>query len=67
MRHHDVILAALATIAVSVFPVGAQQPGEWQTYDIVWIAPSFNADSSLKTPARVTVFFNGVLVQNDSS
>lgn len=43
----------------------SRPPGEWQTYDIVWIAPSFNADGSLKTPARVTVFFNGVLVQND--
>jgi hypothetical protein len=43
----------------------SRRPGEWQTYDIVWIAPSFNADGSLKTPARVTVLFNGVLVQND--
>ena len=39
-------------------------PGEWQTYDVVWTAPLFNADGSLKTPAYVTVFFNGVLVQN---
>jgi hypothetical protein len=43
----------------------SRRPGEWQSYDIVWIAPSFNADGSLKTPARVTVLFNGVLVQND--
>lgn len=41
-----------------------RKPGEWQTYDIVWTAPTFNADDSLKTPACVTVFFNGVLVQN---
>jgi len=39
-------------------------PGEWQSYDIVWTAPEFNEDGSLKTPAYVTVFFNGVLVQN---
>ena len=39
-------------------------PGEWQTYDLVWTAPRFNEDGSLKTPAFVTVFFNGVLVQN---
>ena len=42
----------------------ARKPGEWQTYDIVWTAPTFNADGSLKTPAFVTAFFNGVLVQN---
>ena len=42
----------------------ARKPGEWQTYDVVWTAPTFNADGSLKNPAYVTVFFNGVLVQN---
>ena len=41
-----------------------RKPGEWQTYDVVWTAPTFNADGSVKTPAYVTVFFNGVLVQN---
>jgi hypothetical protein len=41
-----------------------RKPGEWQSYDIVWTAPIFNDDGSLKTPAYVTVFFNGVLVQN---
>jgi hypothetical protein len=41
-----------------------RKPGEWQSYDVVWTAPLFNGDGSLKTPAYVTVFFNGVLVQN---
>jgi Domain of Unknown Function (DUF1080) len=41
-----------------------RKPGEWQTYDVVWTAPIFNADGSLKTPAYVTVLFNSVLVQN---
>jgi hypothetical protein len=41
-----------------------RKPGEWQSYDIVWTAPVFNEDGSVKTPAYVTVFFNGVLVQN---
>jgi len=41
-----------------------RKPGEWQSYDVVWTAPIFNSDGSLKTPAYVTVFFNGVLVQN---
>lgn len=42
----------------------ARKPGEWQTYDVVWTAPVFNADGSLKTPAYATVFWNGVLVDN---
>jgi hypothetical protein len=41
-----------------------RKPGEWQAYDIVWTAPTFNGDGSLKTPAYLTVFFNGALVQN---
>lgn len=41
-----------------------RKPGEWQTYDVVWTAPRFNDDDSVKTPAYVTVFFNGILVQN---
>jgi hypothetical protein len=41
-----------------------RKPGEWQTYDVVWTAPTFNTDGSLKTPAYVTVLFNGVLVEN---
>lgn len=39
-------------------------PGDWQTYDLVWTAPLFNADGSLKSPAYVTAFQNGVLIQN---
>ena len=42
----------------------ARKPGEWETYDVVWTEPTFNGDGTLKTPAYVTVFFNGVLVQN---
>jgi Domain of Unknown Function (DUF1080) len=41
-----------------------RKPGEWQTYNVVWTAPTFQEDGSLKTPAYVTVFFNGVLVEN---
>ena len=40
-------------------------PGEWQTYDIVFIAPKFDAESKVVSPARFTVFQNGVLIQND--
>ncbi len=42
-----------------------KKPGEWQTYDIVWTAPRFNDDGSIKTPARVTAIHNGVLIQNN--
>jgi hypothetical protein len=41
-----------------------RKPGEWQAYDVVWTAPTFKDDGSVKTPAYVTVFFNGVLVEN---
>lgn len=40
-------------------------PGEWNVYDVIWTAPTFNADSTLKTPARATVIFNGVVVENN--
>lgn len=42
-----------------------KKPGEWNVYDIAYTAPEFNDDGSVKTPGRVTVFFNGVLVQNN--
>jgi hypothetical protein len=41
-----------------------RRPGEWQTYDIVWTAPTFATDGTLKSPAYVTAFHNGVLVQD---
>ena len=42
-------------------------PGEWQVYDIIWTAPRFNEDSTLKSPARITVIQNGILVQNNGT
>ncbi len=42
-----------------------RKPGEWQSYDVIWTAPVFNQDGSLKSPARVSVLFNGVLIQNN--
>ena len=44
-----------------------RKPGEWQTYDVVWTAPRFNDHHILQSPARVTVFHNGVLVQNNTT
>lgn len=40
-------------------------PGKWQTYDIVWTAPRFDAGGALLSKARLTIFHNGVLVQNN--
>jgi hypothetical protein len=40
-------------------------PGQWQTYDIVYTAPRFDAKGKLLSPARLTVFQNGVLIQNN--
>ena len=37
-------------------------PGEWQTYDIVFHRPRFETDGTLRVPARLTVFHNGLLV-----
>ncbi len=41
-----------------------RKPGEWQTYDIIFNAPRFDADGSLETPGYVTVLHNGVLLHN---
>jgi hypothetical protein len=38
--------------------------GEWQVYDIIYMAPRFNDNGTLFAPATVTVLHNGILVQN---
>ena len=43
-----------------------REPGAWNVYDIVWTAPRFNTDGTIKTPARITAFLNGVLIQNNT-
>jgi hypothetical protein len=40
-------------------------PGEWQTYDIVYSAPRFDAEGKSLSPVRLTIFQNGVLIQNN--
>jgi hypothetical protein len=43
----------------------SRAPGVWQTYDIVYRRPRFGANGALVSAARVTVFHNGVLVQDN--
>ncbi len=42
----------------------SRKPGQWEVYDIIFLAPEFKGDK-LEKPARVTVLHNGVLVQNN--
>jgi hypothetical protein len=42
----------------------SRPPGEWQTYDVVFRRPRFDAGGRLVRPARMTVLHNGVLVQD---
>lgn len=39
-------------------------PLKWQTFDILFEAPEFDAQGNLKKPAYFTVFHNGVLIHN---
>jgi hypothetical protein len=41
----------------------ARQPGEWNTYDILFEAPRFEGEKLAK-PAYVTVLYNGVMVHH---
>lgn len=43
----------------------SRPPGEWQSYDVEWVAPRFHDDGSLKSAARVTAWHNGILIQDD--
>lgn len=46
--------------------VNASKPVDtWQEYDIIFMAPKFSEKGTLVSPAKVTVFHNGVLVQNN--
>ncbi len=40
-------------------------PGTWQSYDIIFRRPRFDAQGKVREPARVTVLHNGVLVQQN--
>jgi hypothetical protein len=40
-----------------------RKPGEWNVYDIAFVAPRFDGDK-LVSPAYITLFMNGVLMHN---
>ena len=44
----------------------SRPPGQWQSYNIVFHRPRFAPDGSVRDSARVTVFHNGVLVQDNT-
>lgn len=44
----------------------SKKPGEWESYNISYKAPKFNDDGSLNSPGRVTVIWNGVVIQNNT-
>jgi type 1 glutamine amidotransferase len=43
-----------------------RKPGEWNVYDIVFTAPTFDSHGNYRTPPLITLFFNGVLVHNNT-
>ena len=43
----------------------SRPPGEWQSYDVIFHRPHFDAAGKVTAPARFTVFQNGVLVQDN--
>ncbi|MFO0913509.1 MAG: family 16 glycoside hydrolase [Pirellulales bacterium] len=40
-------------------------PGQWQSYDISFRRPRFGSDGRLQHPARLSVWHNGVLIQDN--
>jgi hypothetical protein len=43
----------------------SRKPAEWQAYDIVFHRPRFDASGALVSPARMTIFHNGILVHDN--
>ena len=42
----------------------SRPPGEWQTYDIIFEAPKWDAEGNLLKKAHITVFHNGVVTHH---
>lgn len=42
----------------------SRKPGKWQVYDVIFTAPRFDENGDQLMPGTITLFHNGVLVQN---
>jgi hypothetical protein len=42
----------------------SKPPGEWQSYDIIWESPRWDADGKIAKKAAVTVIHNGVVLHH---
>ncbi len=43
-----------------------RKPGEWNAFDVIFTAPTFNSNGTYKSNPRVTVLLNGVLIHNNA-
>jgi len=43
-----------------------RKPGQWQTYDIIYLAPRRDKDGKITRPGSITARLNGQLVQNNT-
>jgi len=66
--HNDTYPDGQAASVYGQFPPlvnASRPPGQWQSYDIIFHRPRFDASGAVTSPARLTVFHNGVLVQDN--
>ena len=66
--HNDTYPDGQAAAVYGQFPPlvnASRPPGRWQSYDIIFHRPRFDASGAVTSPARLTVFHNGVLVQDN--
>jgi hypothetical protein len=66
--HNDTYADGQAGAVYGQYPPlvnASRPPGEWQSYDIVFHRPRFDASGRVMTPARMTVLHNGILVQDN--
>ena len=43
----------------------SRKPGEWQSYDIIFLRPIFDKEGNVVRKARITVLYNGVAVHSN--